>query len=610
MSNNKKFFITIVIGLVAIFLTFGLQQEKLAYMLVAIAGGIVSLSMLMEMVKTLREGKYGVDILAITAIIATLAVGDYWASLMILIMLTGGESLEDYASKQASRELRSLLDKTPQLAHRTNGNQIEDIEVDDLHIGNSVLVKPNEMVPVDGVISKGESDFDESSLTGESKPIEKKIGDQLLSGSINGTNAIYFTVSALAKDSQYQQLVQLVKESSDNPAPFVRLADKYSVPFTILAYLIGGLAWFISKDPVRFAQVLVVASPCPLILAAPVALVAGMSQSSKNGIIIKTGTSIEKLAQAKTVAFDKTGTITQGNLIVDQIFTNHIPETDLLTYAASLEQASSHILARSIVSYTKKQNLKIIEMENVQEITAQGVTGRYDNHQYAAGKISLIEDESHLTESQQTTVYIAKDGQYLGHITFKDAIRPESKETMTRLKSSGIEHLVMLTGDKKEIAKEIAAQVGISEYHAECLPQDKINFLKSVSKDNRPVIMVGDGVNDAPALASADIGIAMGAHGSTAASESADAVILKDDLSKVATVVTISKHTMTIAKQSVLIGLIVCVVLMLIAFTGIIPTLIGAILQELVDTVSILSALRAKNKPKKNHKKDLGKSFL
>lgn len=455
------------------------------------------------------------------------------------------------------------------------------------------------MVPVDGVISKGESDFDESSLTGESKPIEKKIGDQLLSGSINGTNAIYFTVSALAKDSQYQQLVQLVKESSDNPAPFVRLADKYSVPFTILAYLIGGLAWFISKDPVRFAQVLVVASPCPLILAAPVALVAGMSQSSKNGIIIKTGTSIEKLAQAKTVAFDKTGTITQGNLIVDQIFTNHIPETDLLTYAASLEQASSHILARSIVSYTKKQNLKIIEMENVQEITAQGVTGRYDNHQYAAGKISLIEDESHLTESQQTTVYIAKDGQYLGHITFKDAIRPESKETMTRLKSSGIEHLVMLTGDKKEIAKEIAAQVGISEYHAECLPQDKINFLKSVSKDNRPVIMVGDGVNDAPALASADIGIAMGAHGSTAASESADAVILKDDLSKVATVVTISKHTMTIAKQSVLIGLIVCVVLMLIAFTGIIPTLIGAILQELVDTVSILSALRAKNKPKK-----------
>lgn len=593
MSNFSKFMTALLIGLVALVLTFGFNQGQLSYIIVAVAGGIMSLNMFWGMIKTLREGKYGIDILAITAIVSTLAVGDYWASLMILIMLTGGESLEDYASRQASRDLRALLDNSPKIAHKVNNNDIEDLSVEDLKIGDIVLVKPEEMVPVDGKVLKGQSDFNEASLTGESKPIEKNPGDQLLSGSVNGSSAVQFEVTALAEDSQYQQLVKLVKESEGNTAPFVRLADRYAIPFTLFAYIVGGLAWFLTKDPVRFVQVLVVASPCPLILAAPIALVAGMSQSSKNGVIVKNGTTIEKLSKVKTIAFDKTGTITQGNLLVDEVVPNEITVEELLAYAASLEQSSSHILARSVVNYAKDQSIAMLPVEDVREITAQGVEGRCEGGLVSVGKMSMISSLTEEQKTDKTSIYIAKDGHYLGHITFKDTVRPEAKQTMEKLNDMGIHNLVMLTGDRTNIAETIAKEVGITQVRAECLPQDKINYHKEVTEENRPVIMVGDGVNDAPALVTADVGIAMGAHGSTAASESADVVILKDDLGKVAQVIAIAKHTMTIARQSVLIGLFVCVVLMLIASTGIIPTLIGAMLQEVVDTVAIVSALRA-----------------
>ena len=555
--------------------------------------------MLLGMIETIKEGKYGVDILAVTAIVATLAVGDYWASLMILIMLTGGDSLEDFASRQASKELRSLLDNSPQIAHRITEAGMEDIKVDQAEIGDLILVKPGETVPVDGDIVKGISSFDESSLTGESVPVEKTVGDEVLSGSVNGDQSIQFKVSKLAKDSQYQLLVKLVKQSEEEPAQFVRMADRYAVPFTIAAYVIGGLAWFFTKDPVRFAQVLVVASPCPLILAAPVALVAGMSRSSKNGIVVKTGTTFEKLEKAKSIAFDKTGTITQGKLRVDQVVPyGDISREEFLALAASLEQESSHILARSLVAYAKEEQISLREVDQAKEITAQGIEGLVGGRHIYAGK---AREDLHIPEgyvSQQTSVYVSADGDFIGYISFKDTVRDEAPATVAELRKLGLEHIVMLTGDKASIAEEVAAEVGIKEVVADCLPQDKINRLKETASQERPIIMVGDGVNDAPALVTADVGIAMGAHGSTTASESADAVILKDDLSKVAMAVKISKDTMTVARQSVLIGLFICLFLMLVASTGIIPTLIGAMLQEVVDTVSILSALRARsNRP-------------
>lgn len=594
MSNFKKLLAIITIALLALIINFVFHKPDLAYFLVVISCGIISLSMLIDMIKTLKSGQYGVDILAISAIIVTLLVGDYWASLMILIMLTGGESLEDYASKQASRELRSLLDNSPKIAHRLVGDELEDVPVEALKIDDVVVVRPDEMVPVDGRILSGESDFNEASLTGEAKPIEKKVGDNILSGSMNGSNSIQFEVTSLAEDSQYQQLVRLVKESTSNPAPFVRLADRYSIPFTVIAYLIGGFAWFISKDPVRFAQVLVVASPCPLILAAPVALVAGMSQASKNGIIIRTGITLEKLSGAKSVAFDKTGTITQGNLAVNQIIAVEGTTEELIQLAASLEQNSLHTLARSLVQYAKSKGITFLPVTSATEVTAQGIIGKILGNEVSAGKPSLIKNFSSENLSKETSIYVGKNDHLLGYITFKDSVRPEAKETMQKLQQMGVENLVMLTGDKDSVAKKIAEQVGINKVFADCLPQDKIKHLKDIGIQDRPVLMVGDGVNDAPALVTADVGIAMGAHGSTAASENADVVIMKDDLSKVVQVIAIAKHTMKIAKQSVLIGLFVCLVLMVIAATGVIPTLLGAILQEVVDTVSILSALRAR----------------
>lgn len=593
MGHFKKFIFTVAVGLLALITEFVLHQPTWSYLLVAIVGGIMAFSMLIEMIKTLKSGKYGVDILAITAIVATLAVGEYWASLMVLIMLTGGDSLEDYAGRQASKELRALLNNSPQIAHKLVEHALVDIEVEQVQINDTLVVKPGEIVPVDGRVIEGESTFDESSLTGESAPVEKKLGDELMSGSINGDRSVKVRVDKLAADSQYQTIIKLVKESEAKPAEFVRMADRYAVPFTLIAYLIGGISWIITKDPVRFAEVLVVASPCPLILAAPIALVAGMSRSSRNGIVVKTGTTLEKLAQAKSFAFDKTGTITKGQLSIDQIVpVAQFSEKEFLQYVASAEQDSSHILARSILNEAKGK-VNFLPVTNLEEVTGSGIKATINQKEIKIGRAEFAGTIPN--DTSQTIIYVSLDNQYIGYMTFKDVVRTESKQTLSALKELGVQNLVMLTGDQQEIAEEIAHQVGITNVYAHCLPQDKISVLKNTKKEERPIVMVGDGVNDAPALAVADIGIAMGAHGSTAASESADAVILKDDLTRVSTAVKVAQDTMKIARQSVLIGIFICVGLMLVASTGVIPALLGAALQEVVDTVSILSALRAKN---------------
>lgn len=589
MTHFKKFAMTLLIGAVALISEFMFDRPRLAFMIIAITGGTLAFLMFVEMIKTLRSGKYGVDILAITAIVATLLVNEYWASLMILIMLTGGESLEDYAQKKAGQELQSLLDNTPRTAHKLQGDQQLDVAVDTLEIGDHLVIKPGEIVPADGRVIMGESTFDEASLTGEAKPMSKKVGDELMSGSVNGDSSVKMVVEKRAEDSQYQLIIKLVEESKEKPARFVRLADRYAVPFTLIAYLIGGIAWWASGDPVRFVQVLVVASPCPLILAAPVALVAGMSRSSKSGIVVKTGTAVEKLAETKTIAFDKTGTITKGMLEVTGVApVQGFSEAELLRVAASAEQGSAHILARSLVQAVPQ----LLPVTDLKEISGQGITATVDGRQVKVGNARFIDVPEAKTDT--TAIYVAIDEKYAGTIYFSDTIRPEASKTIARLKAQGITDLLMVTGDGRTVAEAIAEEVGLTEVHARCLPQDKLTILTSIPKEKRPVTMVGDGVNDAPALTVADVGIAMGAHGSTAASESADVVILKDDLERVAEAVMISRETMKVAKQSVLIGIFVCVFLMLVASTGVIPALFGAMLQEVVDTVSILSALRAK----------------
>ncbi|WP_267202418.1 heavy metal translocating P-type ATPase [Limosilactobacillus kribbianus] len=595
LSNKQKLAIILAIAAVALILQYALHQPLWAQGLVTIVGAIMAINMFIGMIKTLRSGKYGVDLLAIMAVVATLSISEYWAAMVILVMLIGGDALEDYAARKANSELKSLLDNSPQTAHLLTAAGTNDVEVDSVQVGQKVLVKPGELVPVDGQIIKGSGSFNEASLTGESKPVDKEIGDTVMSGSVNGDNAVTITVTKLAKDSQYQQLVKLVKEAESTPAHFVRLADRYAVPFTIIAIVISVTAWWLSGDPRRFAEVLVVASPCPLILAAPVAMVSGMSRASRNGIVVKTGSVLEKLAAAKTGAFDKTGTITNGQLTVDEVLPAAGADKDkLLQIAASAEQDSSHILARSLIAYAKDAGTKLLDVSDLTETTGMGVAAKIDTQVVKVGKLKFAAPDSGQPLLKTTAIYISLDGHYYGAVTFTDHIRPEAAQTMTKLKDLGVTNLMMLTGDQRAIAERVAKQVGITDVRADLLPKDKIAALKSVPQDLHPDFMVGDGVNDAPSLVTADVGIAMGAHGSSAASESAAVVILKDDLYKVAKAVAISEDTLKIARQAVLIGIAICTLLMLIATTGIIPAFVGAMLQEVIDTVSILWALKAR----------------
>lgn len=456
-SNKQKLITILVIAAIAVILQFAFHQQLLAQILVTIVGAIVAFSMFIGMIKTLRSGKYGVDLLAILAVVATLSVSEYWAAMVILVMLTGGDALEDYAAKKANTELKALLDNSPHTAHLICNNETKDIPVNDVKVNDLITVKPGELVPVDGFIKKGSGLFDESSLTGESRPVSKVTGDEVMSGSVNGDHAITLQVTKLAKDSQYQQLVKLVKEAESTPAHFVRLADRYAVPFTIIAIIISLIAWALSGRPERFAEVLVVASPCPLILAAPVAMVSGMSRASRNGIVVKTGSVLEKLAAAKTGAFDKTGTITSGQLTVDKILAaEQIDPTQLLHYAASAEQQSSHILARSLLSYATADNISLSPVDQLEEITGKGIVATVDGHDVKVGKLKFVSPKNIDRMVASTAIYISVDGQYYGAITFTDHIRPEAKQTMQRLKELGVTNLLMLTGDQAVIADKVA----------------------------------------------------------------------------------------------------------------------------------------------------------
>jgi heavy metal-(Cd/Co/Hg/Pb/Zn)-translocating P-type ATPase len=594
-SDKIKLYGTLTIGFVAAILEFGFRQAGYAQLIISILGLLLALIMFVDMIKVLKSGNFGIDLLAITAIVATISLGQYWAGWIVLLMLTGGDTLEEYAANKAKSELKSLLDNTPSKAHLLDNGHVKDIDIDDVKIGDELLIRPKEQVPVDGTVYEGQSEVDESSLTGESVPINVAEGKYVMSGSINGENPFKIRAEKIAADSEYQAIVKLVKESETHPAHFVRLADRYAVPFTLIAYVIAGIAWYISKDPVRIAQVLVVASPCPLILAAPIAFVSGMSRTSRNGIIIKSGTALEKLNSANTVAFDKTGTITIGKLVVNQFKTanDFKPET-VMSYAASIEQNSSHVMAEAIVNYAKDRNLSIINAEDLKEVTAEGIVGKIDGHVVKVGQGKFVTDEP-VDEVEGSGVYISIDGKYAGVYSLLDKIRPESKSTIQKLKDFGIKNILMISGDKKEATELVASEVGITKAYPSSLPADKVKIINGLDKEYHPTVMVGDGVNDAPALALADVGIAMGYKGANAASESADAVILQDDLSKVSLVVKIARDTMKVAREAVLIGIFICIALMIVAAFGLIPTIIGALLQEVVDTVAILYALRARS---------------
>jgi heavy metal translocating P-type ATPase len=587
--------LSIIIGLILEFT----GKHLAAHIVLTISAVANVIPLIWDMIQDLRSGTYGVDILAATAIISSLLFREYWAATIIVLMLTGGETLEDYAQARARTELDALMSSAPKKAHILRGRKTIDVAVSSVRPNDKLIIKAGEIVPVDAVITEGTASFDESSLTGESLPAVKKTGEEILSGSINLDGAVTVKALRAAEDSQFEQIIKLVKAAASSKSPFVRLTDRYSIPFTLISFAIAISAWVISGQPIRFLEVLVVATPCPLIFGAPIALISGMSRAAKQGIIVKTGSAMERLADIYTLGFDKTGTLTKGTPVVENIRTyGKFKRDDVLGLAAALEQKSGHVLAKAIVDKAAQEKIKIVKAKNVQELAGNGVSALAHGWQVTVGRLGLINEQSIKTPSsfdpsavQQTAAFVAIDGELAGIITFKDEVRPEAQKTLAKLRQLGIKHILMVTGDNKSTAQVIGKQLGITEIISEALPADKIRAVEEVL--HKPVGFVGDGVNDAPVLTASDLGIALGARGSAAASESADVVVMQDNLERVATGIAVAKRTFFIAKQSILVGIVISVGLMFIFATGRFRPIYGAVIQELVDVIVIFNALRA-----------------
>ncbi|GAA1651153.1 heavy metal translocating P-type ATPase [Microbacterium flavum] len=591
---------TVLIG-AAVLILESSGQAQTARWIATVYVSVVVVWTLVGMIRDVLRGHVGLDVLAVVAMVATLAVGEYIAALIIVLMLSGGEALEDYAGRRAKRELTALLDRAPQTAHvvRRVGDdeQVRDVPADEVQVGDELLVRPAEVVPVDGTLLTEEGSFDESSITGESLPVTRHAGQEVLSGAVNGSRAVHVRAVKRSADSQFQQIVGLVRDAQESRAPVVRLADRFAVPFTAISLVIAGAAWGLSGDSTRFAEVLVLATPCPLLIAAPVAFLGGLSRAAKAGIIVKGGSVIEQLARVKSAAFDKTGTLTQGHpVLVGVAPAPGFDADEVLALAASAEQYSSHVLADGIRRAAHDRGIALRPAAEAHEAATNGVTAQIEGRAVVVGKPSYVASLAPDTTRAplrpgQAAAYVAVDGHFAGVLVLADDARPESRAVVTWLRAHGVERVAMLTGDAAPTADAIAAEVGITDVHAELLPAEKVH-LASLMRP-RPVLMVGDGVNDAPVLAAADIGIAMGAKGSTAAGDAADAVILKDSLAKVAEAVHIGRHTLRVAFTAIWIGIGLSIGLMLVATTGVIPAVVGALVQELVDLTTILYALRA-----------------
>lgn len=588
---------TLVVGVVALLLYLTGNGGASKWVTIIYVSAVV-LWVSLGMVRDILRGHWGLDILAVVAMVATLATGEYAAALIVSLMLTGGEALEDYAEHRARSELTSLLDRSPQIAHvvEFEGAPPVDVPADEVEVGDLVLIRPAETVPVDVELLTGSAAFDTSSITGESLPETFRIGQEIPSGAVNGTDAITARALRPASESQYQRIISLVHEAQESKAPIVRLADRFAVPFTVFSLALAAGAWWVSGDSTRFAQVLVLATPCPLLIAAPVAFLGGLSQTAKNAVVVKGGSVLEALSRVKTAAFDKTGTLTQGHPeLVEVLPEEGFTADEVLTAAAAAEQFSTHVFATGILGAAHAQGLTLPPATDAAEVATHGVQARVDGELVKVGKSAFAlgpegDRSSFVPEPGQAVAHVSIGGVYAGVLVLADPIRAEAARVLRWLETEGVAH-TMLTGDSQVTATSVAGELGMRDVHAELLPQDKVSLLTALPS---PTLMVGDGVNDAPVLAAADVGIAMGAKGATAAGEAADAVILADDLGRVVDTVHIAKHTVSVALTAIWIGIGLSVGLMLIAATGVIPAAIGALTQEFVDLAAILYALRAR----------------
>ena len=560
-----------------------------------------------SIVRTLASGRVGVDAIALVAMAGALAIGEFLAGAVIALMLSGGNALEELAQRRASRELTALLERQPTIAHRRRGETWDEVPVDDLVPGDVVLVRPGELIPVDGRIASAEATLDEATLTGESLPVEHIRGAEVKSGTANAGSAFELTASRPAAESAYANLVRLVRSAQAERAPFIRLADRYAaflLPFTLV---VSGGAWLLSGDPVRAVAVLVVATPCPLILAAPVAIVSGVSRAARDGVIVKGGTAIERLGEARSVLLDKTGTLTLGTPAVQEVVPfAAFAADDVLRLGASVDQLSAHGLAEALVHTAEQRGLELVRPTDPIEEPGQGAEANVDGRRVAVGSAAWLRRRGYRLDEKATAiggggedglarVLVGVDGEPAGMVVMADTLRDDARGLVADLRRQGIAEVAMVTGDHRAVAERIASEVGLDAVHADLEPQDKLAVVREMREDPRraPVVMVGDGVNDAPALAMADVGIAMAGPGATVSSETADAVITVDRVDRVATAVRIGRRSLKIARQSVIAGIGASVVAMGFAAFGFIPPVAGAFLQEGIDVAVILNALRA-----------------
>lgn len=568
--------------------------------------------------RTLRgmlRGQFAADVVAMLAIATAIALREPVAGLVIVLMQTGGELLERYAEGRASDAVRELEAAAPRIAHRLPPHgeglhaQTEDIAADQVAVGDRILVRPGEMIPCDGTVTEGSSSLDTSRVTGEPLPERATPGHEVRSGVVNLESPLVVRATARARESLYARIVELVRTAQSEKAPIQRLADRWAVWFTPLTLAACGVAWWLSGDPARVLAVLVVATPCPLLLATPVAVIGGINRAARRQIIVRNGTALEQLARVDTAVFDKTGTLTIGRPAVDGVqVADGLPENELLRLAAAVEVGSGHLLARSTVLAARQRGLVIPAATGIVEHPGAGASGLVEGRRVSIGTHALVSSlHPHAAAALDAAVpagahglraFVAIEGRdgagpAVGTITYADQLRPGLHDFFDRLGAHGLSRTVLLSGDHTANVAPIAKAVGITEARGDLLPQDKVEAVRALEREGRRVLMVGDGTNDAPALSAATVGVALAAHGGGISAEAAGIVLLVDDVTRVEDAVRIGRRAVRIARQSIFAGLALSGAAMVVAALGHIPPTLGALIQEGIDVAVILNALRA-----------------
>jgi heavy metal translocating P-type ATPase len=591
-----------LVGVLAGLILTGIGQGSLASWIWGIASMPVLIALLIQIATALPKGEVGLDVLAAVSMGAAVVLGQSLAGNVVALMYAGGQLLERYAEGHARREMTALLGRGATTAMRYAGDQLAEVPIAELAVGDRLLIRHGEVIPVDGTVGSSAASLDESALTGESLPVSHQLGERVLSGSTLVGPAFDLIATRPAAESTYAGIVRLVERAQQSRAPMARLADRYALVFLLLSLTLAGGAWLLAGDPLRALAVLVIATPCPLILAVPVALISGMSNAARSGVLFKDGRAIERLAQVKVAMLDKTGTLTDGEARIKAIDTLPGIEPELLLkLAASVDQASGHVVARALIADALRRGQELIAPQEVVEVPGSGIEGMVGETHVVVGSRSYVEERCRIVSPVEfygnvapgeLTVSVGLDRTISGVIVLADQVRSDAVEVLAGMRALGVERIVLASGDKRDVANAIGLALGVDEVLCELSPAAKVEAVLK-ERGRGPVMMVGDGVNDAPALAAADIGVAMGAAGAAPSSEAAAVIVLVDRLAPIVRAIGIAKRTRRIAFESIFIGLGLSIIGMFAASAGFIAPVWGALLQEGIDVAVILNALRA-----------------